>query len=103
MKKSALFLIAFILCVSCEDKPIRGFVVAKEYIPGHMDNEYPKHIEEATFVPHVPMVYVHHHEPKFVPSEFTLYVANRYRVYHINVDSLTYITTKVGQRITIKR
>ncbi len=103
MKKLVLFLITFGLCISCEDKPIRGFVVAKEYTPGHMDNEHAKHVEEATFVPHVPIVYVHHHEPEFVPSKFTLYVANRYSVYDINVDSLTYIKTKVGQRITIKR
>ena len=35
-------------------------------------------------------------------STFTLFVANRHRVYDIRVDSLTYIKTKVGQRITIK-
>lgn len=41
-------------------------------------------------------------EPEYVKSTFTLFVANRHRVYDIRVDSLTYIKTKVGQRITIK-
>ena len=97
MKK---FFLAFSLLAtlsSCETKPFMGFLGCKEYVPGHMDDEHAKTVQEA-YVP-VPVVCPRRHEPEYVPSEWHFYVANKYCVREFRVDSLTYIKHKVGERI----
>ncbi|GAB6977141.1 membrane lipoprotein lipid attachment site-containing protein [Prevotella falsenii] len=109
MKKVIFFIFALFLLAACGKKEIHGFVVAKVWIKGHMDNERGKEVEEASII--VPVVpppnchyfLFHHRKPEYVPSKFTLFVANKRRVHDVDVDSLTYIKTKVGQRITIKK
>ena len=101
MKKIVFIIFALFLLAACGKKEIHGFVVAKVWIKGHMDDERAQEVEEVSVI--IPVVRPHHHEPEFVPSKFTLFVANRHRVHDIDVDSLTYMKTKVGQRITIKR
>lgn len=100
MKKVVFFVFALFLLAACGKKEIHGFVVAKVWIKGHMDDERAQEVEEASVI--IPVVRPHHHEPEFVPSRFTLFVANKRWVHEVNVDSLTYIKTKVGQRIMIK-
>lgn len=106
--KKVVFLFALLLLTACNSAPIKGFVVAKVWIKGHMDNERGKEVEEASVIipvvsPYCYYLLFHHHEPEYVPSKFTLFVANKRRVHEVNVDSLTYMKTKVGQRITVKR
>ena len=90
MKRIIYFFLIGVL-ISCQPSMIKGFVVAKEYVPRHMDDDQDVRIVEASVVPHI------------VPAKFTLFVANRYNVYDVEVDSLTYIQTKVGQRIVLER
>lgn len=89
------------LFASCESKPFTGYVVAKEYIQGHMchDENY-RHVVEATVVhvPHVP--HTHHH--KWQDSEFILHIANKDDLRHVHVDSLTFHKYSVTDKITIK-
>jgi len=104
MKYLVLALI-ILLISSCESKnePFIGYIVAKEYIQGHMchDDNF-KHVVEAGFVhvPHVP--HVHHHKHKWQRSQFIIYVANRYEVKPFHIDSLLYNIHNVTDKVTIK-
>jgi len=97
MKKFILVFSLLAALSSCETKPFKGFLVCKEYVPGHMDDEHAKIVQEA-YVP-VPVVYPRSHESEYVPSEWHFYVANKYGVRDFQVDSLTYLRHKVGERI----
>ena len=99
MNKLILGISILLLFVGCEPKPFRGFLVCKEYIKGHMDDEQSYIRQEATmFVPiHRPMT----HGPKYVHSVWYFYVANKNSVRRFSVDSLTYTKHKVGERIVI--
>ena len=87
--------------VGCEPKPFKGFIVCKEYVKAHMDNEDAHVVEEAAFVPRV--FYPHHiHMPQLVPSEWKFYVANKYAVRVFYVDSVTYTKHHIGEKIVMK-
>lgn len=104
MKKILCVVLLFTL-VSCRPTIIRGFVVAKEYVPQHMDDVQVEPVVEASVVPHItphPVVVPHRHIPVLVPAKFVLYIADRYSVHDVDVDSVTFIKTKVGQRMTIE-
>lgn len=99
MKKFILVFSLLVVLSSCETKPFKGFLVCKEYVPGHMDDEHAKTVQEAyVYVPIVPM---RRHEPEYVPSEWHFYVANKHGVRVFSVDSLTYTRHKVGERIVM--
>ena len=69
----------------------------KEYVPGHMDDKKVQSVQEAIVfvpIPHMP-------EPEYIPSEWNFYVANKNGVRVFNVDSLTYLRHKVGERIVM--
>jgi hypothetical protein len=96
-----IFAIAIsILLVACESSPFTGYIVAKEYIEGHMchDENY-EHFEEAIVVvpPHVNS---HHHE--WQESEFIIHVANKNEVRHIHVDSLDFLNYKLLDKVTFE-
>lgn len=99
MKKNIVFIILLFLFVGCEIKPFRGFLVCKEYVPGHMDNEQGKSVQEAYV--YIPVVHPRTHVPKFIPPEWHFYVANKDGVRDFQVDSLMYIKHKVGERIVM--
>ena len=99
MEKLILFISLLAVLGGCKNQPFKGFLVCKEYIPGHMDNEHAKSVQEA-FVP-FPVIPMRRHEPEYIPSTWNLYVANKYRVREFQVDSLTYTKHKVGERIVI--
>ncbi len=101
MKRILFFIIFTLLFDGCKTKPFKGFLVCKEYIPGHMDNEHAKSVQEAYV--HVPVVLPRRHVPQYIPSEWHFYVANRDGVRDFQVDSLTYIKHKVGERIVMNR
>ena len=99
MKKIILFFSLLAVLSGCKAKPFKGFLVCKEYIQGHMDDEQP-HIRQEAYV-YVPIVSPRRHEPEYIPSEWIFYVANKDCVRRFNVDSLTYTRHKVGERIVM--
>ena len=100
MNKIFLTFILLTVLSACNPKPFRGFLVCKEYIQGHMDNDSVKSIQEAYV--YVPIVVPRRHTPKYIPSEWIFYVANKDRVRLFHVDSLTYTKHRVGERIVMK-
>lgn len=102
MKKKLFISISLLaILAGCNPKPFKGFLVCKEYIPGHMDDEHAKTVQEAYVPVPVPVVYPRRHEPEYIPSEWHFYVANKYGVRDFRVDSLTYLRHKVGERIVM--
>ena len=101
MKKNLFISISLLaILAGCNPKPVKGFLVCKEYVPGHMDDEHAKTVQEAyVYVPFIPMR--RHHTPEYIPSEWHFYVANKYGVRDFKVDSLTYLRHKVGKRIVM--
>ena len=99
MNKILLTFILLATLSGCKPKPFKGFLVCKEYIQGHMDDVSVKSIQEAYV--YVPVVVPKSHTPKYIPSEWILYVANKDCVLRFNVDSLTYIKHRVGERIVM--
>ena len=100
MKKTLFISISLLaILAGCNPKPFKGFLVCKEFIPGHMDDEHAKTVQEAYV--YVPVVYPRRHEPEYIPSEWKFYVANKHGVRVFNVDSLTYLQHKVGERIVM--
>ncbi len=100
MNKILLTFILLAALSGCKPKPFKGFLVCKEYIQGHMDNVSVEPIQEA-YAP-VPVVVPRTHTPEYIPSEWIFYVANKDGVLRFNVDSLTYIKHRVGERIVMK-
>ncbi len=100
MGKILIVCLLIILVTSCESKPFTGYIVAKEYIEGHMchDEDY-SHVVEAGYV-HVPHVHhaPHHHEWR--DSEFILHVANKDEVRPVQVDSLEFYKHKLLDKVT---
>lgn len=101
MKKLLISIVLLLVFLGCETKSFKGFLVCKEYIPGHMDNEQPYIQQEAYML--VPIVPPRRHVPKYVPSVWVFYVANKDCVKLFYVDSLKYQKYKVGQRIVMNR
>ena len=99
MKKVILFISFLAVLGSCKNQPFRGFLVCKEYIPGHMDDKQP-YIQQEAFV-YVPVVPPRRSEPEYIPSEWKFYVANKHGVRVFSVDSITYTRHKVGERIVM--
>ncbi|WP_232504135.1 hypothetical protein [Hoylesella timonensis] len=99
MNKILLTFILLTALSGCKPKPFKGFLVCKEYIQGHMDNVSVEPIQEAYVSVHVAVPRIHTH--KYIPSEWIFYVANKDCVLRFNVDSLTYIKHRVGERIVM--
>lgn len=99
MKKIILAFSLLVVLSGCKTKPFKGFLVCKEYIQGHMDDERP-YIQQEAYV-YVPIVPPRRHEPEYVPSVWVFYVANKDGVRWFYVDSLTYTQHKVGERIVM--
>lgn len=95
------------VCKQHEKEPehITGFVVAKEFIPKHWDNEQnPKSIScSAVFVPFVPHVSTANHTPIEIGDQWVIYVANRYEVYPKWTSKSFFKKVKLGQFITVKK
>jgi hypothetical protein len=93
-----LFLLSLLILGSCNE-PFTGYVVCKEYIPLHMDDEQPKSVQEA--IVYVPVV-TPKHTPELIKSKFILYIANKNCVIEYEVDSITFIHTKICQKLTLR-
>lgn len=100
------FLLAFLLAATTtacsENKPFTGYVVAKEYVEGHMCHSEYKHTVKAyvpVHVPHVPPPHHHHYEN----AQFILHVANRYEVRPFHVDTFKFTRVQMLDKITLKQ
>ena len=102
MIRTILAIALLAVLVGCEPKPCKGIIVCKEYVKAHMDNEEAHVVEEATLVPRVHYVPRPRLVPQLVPSEWKLYVANKYAVRVFYVDSVTYTMHHVGERIIMR-
>lgn len=91
-----LIIIGLILC-SCSGVKINGYIVGKEYTPGHMCHDEVTTYREAGIVNyvHVPITPHHHTWQK---ASFIIHIANSWDLRQIDVDSLTYINVKVGSK-----
>lgn len=99
--KLLIIAISAMLLFSCKEKPFTGYVVCKEYTPQHMSYVAAKSIQEATiYIPHVTVV--PKRPPHLEKSKWVLYVANKYTVKAISVDSILFINTKLGSKVTFK-
>jgi len=101
MKKVILFSLMFILFACSEDKPkpFTGYVVAKNYEEGHMcHSEYKNYLESS--IPLFTHIHHHVHHHHYVEPVFTLHIANKDELRHVNVDSLTYINSNVLDKMT---
>ena len=100
MRKILFICLLFVLLTSCESKPFTGYIVAKEYIAGHMchDNNYEHTVEEAYV--HVPVRPIHVHHHTWQEPEFILHVANKDEVRHIHVDSTDFYEYKLLEKVT---
>lgn len=99
MKKIIMTISLLTILAGCGNKQFKGFLVCKEYIKGHMDDKKPYVQQEAYLC--VRIARPIKHKPKYVPSEWRFYVANKDGVRQFNVDSLTYTRHKVGERIVM--
>jgi len=88
-----LFLTA--LLSGCDPEPFHGYLVAKEYTPGHMCHDGTRTYSYA----YVPVVVVHHHVWKY--PEWNWFIANRSGVRCVRVDSATFNTRMCGDTLTL--
>lgn len=102
IRKVILAIVLLAVLASCESKPFKGIIVCKEYVKTHMSNEEAHVVEEAAFVPRAHYVPRPRRVPQLVPSEWKLYVANKYTVREFIVDSVTYTKHHVGERIIMR-
>jgi hypothetical protein len=123
--------ISLVCLTSCESKinqneKISGYVVSKEWIKPHWDNENPTVYEAGILLfptphvniphpsPHVsnnsyshPVYYgvrpitLSHNEKTWIGSEFCLYVANKTGVKIVSVDSLYFFNIKRGDLVCL--
>lgn len=98
-KKLIISISLLAILAGCNPKPFKGFLVCKEFIPGHMDDKHVQSVQEAYV--YVPVVHPRRHEPEYIPSAWKFYVANKRCVREFSVDSLTYTKHKVGERIVM--
>lgn len=80
-----------------------GYLVAKEYVPAHMSNQTVAPVRAAgvVIVPHP--IHVHRTPPKphRISAKWYWYVANKYEVVELQVDSARFNTHLCGEVVTI--
>ncbi len=96
--KKVLILSISLLLFACSSEPFTGYVVAKEYIEGHMCHSEHKHTVKA--IVHVPHVQHHH---SYQQAQFILHVANRHEVRAYHVDTFKFNRVKMLDKITFRR
>lgn len=103
MQKLILYLATFLFVIflqACNRKQqyIKGYIVGKEYVAGHMCHKDAKRVYESGFVP-IARPVPHHHT--WQQPTWTIWIANRNQTINFNLDSLTYLKYKVGGKYTI--
>lgn len=83
IRKVTLAIALLAVLASSESKPFKGIIVCKEYVKAH----YVRRPKRAA---------------RLVPSEWKFYVANKYTAREFSVDSATYTTHHVGEKIVMK-
>lgn len=88
MRKFVFAILMGLLLASCEQRPIRGYVVGKEFAPAHNITEY-------NVVLNMPLT-------RRVPDQWFVWVADSSNVRSYNVDSATFNNIRHGDFIRLK-
>lgn len=89
-----------LLIVSCGHHNITGYVVCKQYIKAHWDNETADIIYESSVIDIIIPVHTRHN-PQWINSQFIIYLGNINGVRGFKVDSLFYTDVRCGQKLTL--
>jgi len=95
------FLFFALICSMQPKEPVKGYIVAKQWVKAHMSDKQAVTVNEAAFVPVVHPA-PKQPEPYSIKSEFAFYVGNKEGVSRVRVDSLIYFSYKCGDRIAFK-
>lgn len=99
-----LLLFTAINFVSCDesDRSFTGYIVHKEYIPQHYDDETPEEVSCAgVIIPPRPVMRPPR-KPVLVKSRWIWYVANKNSVKAFEKDSLSFNDCFCGDKLTIQ-
>ena len=88
MRKFVFAILMGLLLASCEQRPIRGYVVGKQFAPAHNITEY-------NVVLKMPLT-------RRVPDQWIVWVADSCCVRRCHVDKPTFNRMKHGQFVTSK-
>lgn len=95
----------FIMCgcltIKTRVRQYTGYVVEKDYTPGHMCHSEPTISRLLVIVPTHPHVTPHHH--KWIKQQWGLYVANRDGVHNIEIDSSVWAAFKPGDKVIVTK
>lgn len=78
--------------------PVSGYIVGKEWVRPHMSDKEPLRVQEAG-LPSTE-ISLGAHAPTLIPSQFTIWVANRENLTTVQVDSAQWFALRCGQRYT---
>lgn len=78
------------LLVGCSNEPFIGIVVDKEYTPIHTERR------------HHMVGKIHTTRVVTIKSKWLIWIADRYNIRHVEIDSLKYQTLKIGDRIKLQ-
>ena len=88
MRKFVFAILMGLLLASCEQRPIRGYVVGKQFAPAHNITEY-------NVVLKMPLT-------RRVPDQWIVWLADSCSVRSYNVDEATFGNVRHGEFIRIK-
>jgi hypothetical protein len=102
MIKIIYWILVLVTLFSCnpENKVLSGYVVHKQYVKSHMDNEAASEINFSIVVIRPPIV-VHPRKPQFVDNAWYIYVANKDQVRKIEVNSSYWLKVKLGDKVKV--
>lgn len=90
-----LFIFALVNKKHEEYGSFTGYLVAKEYIPEHYEDEYPKSVY--FFV----MPYVHKKPRELIKEQYIWYIANKDKILRRSVDKDDFHSKELGEKITL--
>jgi len=112
---TAVIITAFLSCEKKTNDKFIGYIVCKEYVPEHYGTNNKVIYQEATFAPHIAAGAIaasnaarqrrnreYEENEKHFDSEWTIWVANKHRVISKEIDSLSYLKLKCGDKVEIK-
>ena len=100
MKKIIICLLCLTVLLGCTPDPFTGYVVCKEYTPGHMDDEKVNTTQWSGII--IP-VHPRPVKPKWVEPRWVIYVANKNMIRQFDVNKSCFDKFKLGQKVTLTR
>ena len=88
MRRLIFAILMGVLLASCEQRPVRGYVVGKQFAPAHNITEYNVILKSA--------------HTRHVPDQWFVWVADSTNVRSYNVDSATFNNIRHGDFVRLK-